>query len=434
MASAWEGRVTDDNNSASPDNGPYFFLSYAHTPRQEGSPGDPDIWVANLFQDLCAHIMQLTSLPPGAISGFMDRELRTGSDWPTRLARALATCRVFVPLYSRRYFDSEHCGKEWFAFSRRALNHVARAGPAEAIIPALWVPVAPALLPEAAKSIQFDHSQLGERYSTHGFYGIIKLSRYRSEYEEAVYELARRIVDVGQGTHIEPESPVRYDDSLESAFGSADQPQPGRRRMRITIVAPEASALPGGRADYHYGRSARDWNPYRPESVRSLADHAADLVRSLGYQPDVGDLDEHLDALLGTEQPSGPCVLLVDAWATMQPECRERLRRIDDRREPWVQIVLPWNRKDTEIITAEPALRQSLESALKQKLAAGRVDSRIAVSGVPSLGDFSMVLPMVVRVAARQFLRHAQAYPPEGPVIQKPRLTGPAADPPNPEH
>ncbi len=29
-----------------------------------------------------------------------------------------------------------------------------------------------------------------------------------------------------------------------------------------------------------------------------------------------------------------------------------------------------------------------------------------------------MVLPMVVRVAARQYLRHAQAYPPEGPVIQ----------------
>ena len=160
----WEGRVTDGNNSASPDNAPYFFLSYAHTPRQEGSPGDPDIWVANLFQDLSAHIMQLTNLPPGATPGFMDRELRPGSDWPTRLAQALATCRVFVPLYSRRYFGSEHCGKEWFAFSRRVLNHVARAGPAEAIIPALWVPVAPALLPEAAKSIQFDPGQLGERY------------------------------------------------------------------------------------------------------------------------------------------------------------------------------------------------------------------------------------------------------------------------------
>jgi hypothetical protein len=43
-------------------------------------------------------------------------------------------------------------------------------------------------------------------------------------------------------------------------------------------------------------------------------------------------------------------------------------------------------------------------------------------------------LPTVVRVAARQFLRHAQAYPPEGPVIEKPWLAGPEADPPNPEH
>jgi FxsC-like protein len=425
--------VTEGYNSASPDNAPYFFLSYAHTPRQEGYPGDPDIWVANLFQDLCSHIMQLTNLPPGAMPGFMDRELRTGSDWPTRLAQALATCRVFVPLYSRRYFDSEHCGKEWFAFSRRALNHVARAGPAEAIVPALWVPVAPAQLPEAVKSIQFDHSQLGERYSTHGFYGIIKLSRYRGEYEEAVYELARRIVQVAQATHIDPEPPVRYD-SLESAFGSADHPQPGKRRMRITIVAPEASALPDGRTDYHYGRTARDWNPYRPESVRSLADHAADLVRSLGYEPDVGDLEEHLDALLGAGRVGGPGVLLVDGWATLQEKCRERLRLIDGRGEAWVQVVLPWNREDRESIVAEPALRESLEGALREKLMAGRTDCRIAVSGVPSLGEFSMVLPMVVGVAAKQFLRNAQAYPPEGPVIQKPRLIGPVADPPNPEY
>jgi hypothetical protein len=83
---------------------------------------------------------------------------------------------------------------------------------------------------------------------------------------------------------------------------------------------------------------------------------------------------------------------------------------------------------------AEPALRESLEGALREKLMAGRTDCRIAVSGVPSLGEFSMVLPMVVGVAAKQFLRNAQAYPPEGPVIQKPRLIGPVADPPNPEY
>jgi FxsC-like protein len=426
--------VTEGYNSAAADAAPYFFLSYAHTPRQEGYPGDPDIWVANLFRDLCSHIMQLTNLPPGARPGFMDRELRTGSDWPARLAQALATCRVFVPLYSRRYFDSEHCGKEWFAFSRRALNHEARgARPAEAIIPALWVPVAPAMLPEAAKSIQFDHSQLGDRYSTHGFYGIIKLSRYKSDYEEAVYELARRIVEVAQNTRIDPESPARYD-SLESAFGAPDHPTPGRHRMRITIVAPDWSELPHGRGEYHYGRSARNWNTYLPDSVRSLADHAADLVRNLGYRPDVGDLDEHFDALLGSEEDCGPAVLIVDAWATMQAEFTERLRRIDGPGKPWIQVVVPWNRGDAELLEAEPKLRQSLDMALKEKLAAGRVDCRIAVGGVPSIEEFSMVLPMVVRVAARQYLAHAHAYPPPGPAIERPRLIGPVADPPNPEH
>jgi FxsC-like protein len=377
--------------------------------------------------------MQLTNLPLGAMPGFMDREVRTGSDWPTRLAQALATCRVFVPLYSERYFESEHCGKEWFAFSRRALNHAARAGPAEAIVPALWVPVAPALLPGAAKSIQFDHSQLGDRYSTHGFYGIIKLSRYRSEYEEAVYELARRIVQVAQNSRIQPESPAEYS-SLESAFGSADQSRFGERRMRITVVAPDIQDLPAGRSDYYYGRTARNWNPYSPESVRSLADHAGDLVRNLGYLPDVGDLEDHLHALLGSEETCGPGVLLVDAWATMQEDCQEKLRQIDALGTPWIQLVVPWNRRDAEVLESEPKLKQSLELTLREKLAAGRVDCRIAVSGVPTLEEFSMILPTVVRVAARHYLGHAQAYPPAGPVIERPRLIGPVANPPNPEH
>jgi hypothetical protein len=56
----------------------------------------------------------------------MNRELRQGQgqghEWPWRLSNALATCSVFVPLYSRRYFKSEHCGKEWFAFHRHALR------------------------------------------------------------------------------------------------------------------------------------------------------------------------------------------------------------------------------------------------------------------------------------------------------------------------
>jgi hypothetical protein len=201
------------------DPGPYFYLSYAHGPRNDQTGRDPDLWIAQLYDDLCDHIRMLADLPPGNKLGFMDRDLRQGQEWPQRLSHALATCRVFVPLYSRRYFKSEHCGKEWFAFSRRAQNTTTKKdGHVEAIIPALWIPVREDELPEAARSVRFDTGGLSPLYAEHGFYGIMKVSRWRDIYEEAVYLLARQIVEAAEISPAEPANAVPDYESLESAF------------------------------------------------------------------------------------------------------------------------------------------------------------------------------------------------------------------------
>ena len=111
----------------------------------------------------------------------------------------LATCRVFVPLYSRRYFQSEHCGKEWAAFRDRARNGSAQAsGHVEAILPALWRPVPHQALPEAASEIHFNPGEIGQIYAEYGFYGIMKLTRFSEEYEWVVYDLAERILRVAE--------------------------------------------------------------------------------------------------------------------------------------------------------------------------------------------------------------------------------------------
>ena len=117
MHGGYVPRAADDDGypPLGADDGPLFFLSYAHGPRDDRSGRDPDLWIAQLYDDLCDHIKSLADLPRTQKAGFMDRELRQGHEWPERLSNALATCRVFVPLYSRRYFKSEHCGKEWFA-------------------------------------------------------------------------------------------------------------------------------------------------------------------------------------------------------------------------------------------------------------------------------------------------------------------------------
>jgi len=160
------GAADDGYQPRDADDGPLFFLSYAHSPRDDRTP-DPDLWIGKLYDDLCDHIKQLADLPPGKKAGFMDRELRQGQEWPERLSEALASCSVFVPLYSRRYFKSEHCGKEWFAFNRRRLNHRAKnTHPVETIVPALWIP--------AANSDNQQHD-VNEHFVLKHFFGQMKL-------------------------------------------------------------------------------------------------------------------------------------------------------------------------------------------------------------------------------------------------------------------
>ncbi|MGH3298241.1 MAG: FxsC protein [Trebonia sp.] len=405
---------------------PYFFLSYAHSPQYDGgrqgggTTVDPDVWAATLFSDLCAHVGSLTTMPPGTPAGFMPCGQWPGLDRQAGLAQALGNCRVFVPLYSRRYFQSEHCGKEWSAFSRRPRAHQ-HHDRAPAIVPALWGPVETPELPSAARSIDVDHAGLGDMYAQRGFYGIMKLTRYRTEYEQAVRGLARRIVDAAWHSPAEPDRALDYD-SLPSAFGQGTGETPGHQRLRVTIVAPSQGELPEDRSAYHYGTVARDWDPYRPLSSRALADHVVDLVRGLGYRPDVGDLHEHGAELLGSGPPSGPQVLIVDAWATRQCAYRDLLARLDAMNKPWVQVLIPWNRQDEENAAQEACLRDALAAALRRKLAEGRVTSSLAVRGVPTLEDFRRVLPAVITAAVRHYFRYAPACPSLAASAKRPRL------------
>jgi hypothetical protein len=201
-----------------------FFLSYAHTPKVDNhDPADPDLLVAEFFRDLCRSLVQISDLPMGEGIGFMDREFRPGYKWPDRLARALATCKVFVPLYSPRYFSKENCGMEWFAFASRAAEVAARRGEqVEAIVPALWVPVPDERLPEVAQPIHYWTPDYGSRYASHGIYGLMTISKYKDQYKEVIHELASRILDVAEKFQLDPGTVPDYR-SLRNAFKPADK-------------------------------------------------------------------------------------------------------------------------------------------------------------------------------------------------------------------
>ena len=408
---------------------PYFFLSYAHTPRRATDGPDPDMWVSRLYQDLCSHILMLTDLPAGESAGFMDRAMRTGEDWSSRLAAALATCRVFVPLYSPRCFASDHCGREWRAFSlRQVQRRSSQESASSAIVPALWVPLHAERLPSTAKSLYHDHERFGPHYASEGLYSLMKLRRYRADYERAVLLLARAIVTAAHESPVPRGDPLDFTD-LPNAFGSP----PVLRRLRIVVAAPSRRVLPPGRSERCYGSSPVDWNPYREsdaDAVRPLADFAAEQIRDLDYLTTVEPLDEAVGSLLAEERPSAPTVMLLDRWAVTDPEQRALLTRVDAAAQPWVVVIVPWDRSDPDSKSSETELQTALEATLPRTLQRGRSVSRAATGGVPSLAAFADILLTVIQWAAAQFLRYvAPVYPPAGPHFPRPRLLGSVSEP-----
>ncbi|KUO15679.1 TIR-like protein FxsC [Streptomyces dysideae] len=389
--------------------GPYFFLSYAHVPPDEADDSDPDLWVRKLFRDLCGHIMHMTDVPPGG-SGFMDRSMRTGQIWTTELADSLAGCRVFVPLYSPRYFRSSWCGKEWTVFGRRTARYVTegRGGTPSAVVPALWAPVEDRQLPESVREVQYTHPELGDRYRDFGLYGLMKVSAYRRHYERAVLELARRIITVGQRVVVEPGQRTPLD-TVPDAFA----PVRARRTLRITVAANSLRRLPEGRSPDYYGHSALDWNPFHPESPRPLAALAAEIAERLDYRPDLQPFDTwHHEADGSTA--AGPEVMLLDRWVLRDPEQRTRLGKFDVSHRPATGLMVPWNGDDPDSGDAQHTLAADAEATLPRKMTQGRQACRPAVGGIPDHESFGALLPHVVQWAAAQHLKNTPAQPPPG--------------------
>jgi FxsC-like protein len=420
------------------DDRPYFFLSYARTPRRDPSdPEDPDRWVYKLYRDLCAAILQMTDARPEE-AGFMDRETKLGTEWSPELTAALSRCRVFVPLYSRRYFESDNCGREWFAFARREITKRARGHQVtDAIVPALWTNLGRDRLPHVAQSVQFDHNFLGERYCTEGFYGIIKLQNYRADYQRAVHRLAERIIAVGDesvaladegGAH----GIMREDfESLPSAFGPASARRTADGRLQIAVLAHDTSTLPPGRASGYYGATPGTWSPYQPDYPQPVADYARELARKcLDCTPLVGAFEDDMAGWPGNGKQVPPSLCLVDAWVSLSAKHLEHLSRLDQVEEPWVSVLVPWNSQDTGMQEARDDLREKLQQHLGRKLAGVPRRCQMAASGIPTLQDFGQLLAEMTMIMLKRFRKEATAHPPAGPVIERPRLRSP--DPEDP--
>jgi FxsC-like protein len=388
---------------------PYFFLSYAHVPRSRtGGAGDPNQWVNRLFNDLCDEVLHLTDLRGGSPVGFMDQSMHQGQLWAERLSQELASCRVFVPLYSPRYFTSVACGQEWHSFVQRPVFPERQSTERPTgIVPVLWIPMSDHQLPEVARQLQFNHRGFGPDYEAEGLYALMRLGYFRRAYELAVHRLAERIVDVAASTVIPPGRPLDFQ-AQPSAF-----PTPRTRQLRISVLSYPQAELPEGRNPDYYGPQPTDWRPYQPASSRPLVDHAARVARQLGFEPSVHAYEDEAESILADGPPAAPGLLLLDRWALRDETRREAVVDFDRRNPSWVSVLEPWNSTDPDCVADGGTLTELSARTLRSQHRDSRPSFHGTATELGSLEEFEAALPRAVMRAKYAF--EESSRPPAGP-------------------
>ncbi|MFL6111115.1 MAG: TIR-like protein FxsC [Catenulispora sp.] len=393
-----------------------FFLSYAHTPRVFVDGPDPNYWVRQFFRDLCNELVSCDPswYRPTEPPGFMDDAIREGAVWRQRLARELATCRVFVPLYNRSYFTSENCGKEWAAFRARQMAHMAQTGlPNEAILPVIWKPPRGKDLPEFASALQMAQSSFSDAYFERGLYELIRLDRDR-EYTNVVLHLAERLDETARAC-APPPGPLADYEAVRPLFPADDDAAPGERQFRITVAAPDERSAPPGRIRDYYGPHPEDWRPYHPDSSVPLARRAEAVARSLGYTPIVSALTRYSPELQPVPAgrpaeavPDGPGVLLVDPWIA-HTIGSGTVAQVDRCQKDWIRVLIPWSCTDPQTAEQAATLRALLEGVLPWSLQEWRRTADAAIRDLSNIADFGHAMPEVMEHAWRRYLRAARS-------------------------
>ncbi|MDH6112330.1 FxsC-like protein [Kitasatospora sp. MAP12-15] len=410
---------------------PHFFLSYAHMP-PVGSR-NPNLRVTQFYEDLCEAVLQLTPLPTAEPVGFMDETMHQGDNWAAKISEALATCRVFVPLYHPRLFRSTPCGQEWYTFAQRSAG--APGGPAHntAIVPVLWVGMREGALPPVASAVQFNHSSFPRAYAEDGLYALMAQRHHQGLYEQVVYKLARRIVDVALETVVPVAEPVDFTSNPSAfPFGSpADE-------LTIAVLSFKDSELPPQRDPAYYGPRRTDWQPYVRGGDSALAEKAAQLARQCDLNPTIYEFDAEAARLMELERPIGPGVVLVDRWVLHDPERRELVREFARRNPAWVTVVEPWNRDDPQCVAENGPLSALSDEVLRQRARPAKPSFRTAApdggdsEGVATAREFGLLFQHAAIRAQKAFKERGLARP-FGTGEARPRLReafGPAPRPP----
>ena len=378
----------------------FFFLSYFHRDAKE------NVWFKQFYEDLTRDIAVEANIPVDTSDTtirFFDREgIQTGDRWDATLVEALQTSRVFVPVYSKGYFKSEYCGKEFRFFLDRVREYEKGKGLAEGgaplIIPILWGKPCDIkeCLPKAIKDIswiQFEDESLGSWYSKYGLEYLIRMGTSKESQEYRAYQqfllgIRERIVARANNHPTMPRaSKVLPLEQVCSAFlsetptGVGVVPAAGAGTEMPTAGGPEVACfvyVAGSPADFNKAKIQRSltcygatggfqWQPYLPSTQKKIGIIANAVASEKEvYSQQLALSDRFIEQLREAEKNNTIVVLIIDPWSLQLYQ--ESLSAYDESMLANCGAIVLWNDNDDETRLRRETLQKNLKATFSRNM------------------------------------------------------------------
>jgi FxsC-like protein len=357
----------------------YFFFSC--------SADDLDSDLTVFFEDLRKEVAHKIGSDEGATAYLMRQPGSVGTYWPDSAAKALAECKVFVPVYTSRFMSSTYCGREYYAFRQRLLQSGLDW---DRIVPIWWNPPADGV-PSAISNVVDARGLLHMEHQEHGLRLVFRNredSHVLKVYNDILAELAAMIFERARDL-----PRLRSDVSFDllrgpSIFDKAPDGAPPQTRqngpLRVNFLVlsgtrAEMGAVSDRKVMDFYHDSRELWNPFHPESDRSLAFEACRIATNQRDEifPNAYAAPSDLNLYIQQKEAEGEMVvILVDSWATYLNTLSTLLTQYDTRRFRNATMVVPFPGTDTETSQLVDQLRGRLYENIPRTMGSGPVSYR----------------------------------------------------------
>jgi FxsC-like protein len=401
----------------------WFFLSHARFDRVN----DPQNCISRFYADL---IKRIRTRRGADAEAFIDEtSLQLGDKWPDALEEALNTCRALVCIFSRAYFNSDYCGKEFRIFLDRMEG---QPEPPPLILPVMLSPPEDVRTLERIRHVVADiHDVDGgfpKDYVENGLEYMMVRTSQQENYRNFVDRFGDRLIALAEQHQLPPlpevpdiknvtsawARPAADADAPADSAGSAPEDETVEFADFIYVAATrqQIERLQDPKPDPgRYGpRGGLDWKPYLPkpeEPMWNIAQAVAtkEKFHYLPVQTRVNDLSLFIRE---ARRKNRIVVILVDSWALYLDVYHNVLSPYDDL-DPLNSVMLVvWNFKDDATVSSREAIRGQIELVFPVK--AGRQDLAAYLFDIGTPEDLQKFLAIALQEARSKIIRVNQRF------------------------